>query len=309
MTWMIPLLISSFVTTRCVKVDSERIVVGDLAPSIVELSALDRSTVVGFAPRFGASRIFSPHDILLLGRKLGVPVDITRLPPICVERMGTIISEAQIRDAIAATLAGSPVTIEVVDFSRMAVPPGRVEFPRSGAPASARDDQTDPVLWRGKVVDHLGMTFPIWARVRLLIEDSIVIAAEDLKPGEPITREQVLLVSIKRPAFADQRPLTIDQVAGKLPSREVRKGMQVTANVLRDPLAVVSGDMVRVTTSVGEAQVRFDGKAQTSGRKGDTVLVQNPASGHSLRARVIEKGVVTVDAQINQNTVHFDNRR
>jgi hypothetical protein len=54
------------------------------------------------------------------------------------------------------------------------------------------------------------------------------------------------------------------------------------------------GDTVRVEVWSGRALVAFDSKAESSGRKGDMVLVQNPDNSRRLLARVEDKGKVVV---------------
>jgi hypothetical protein len=60
------------------------------------------------------------------------------------------------------------------------------------------------------------------------------------------------------------------------------------------PREVNRGEAVRVEVWSGHALVAFDSKAESSGRKGEMVLVQNPDNTRRLLARVQEKGKVVV---------------
>ena len=60
------------------------------------------------------------------------------------------------------------------------------------------------------------------------------------------------------------------------------------------PALVHRGDKVSVTVSAGEVILKFDSEAESSGRRGDTVIIRNPESGTHFVARVEDYGKVTV---------------
>ena len=68
----------------------------------------------------------------------------------------------------------------------------------------------------------------------------------------------------------------------------------MTAGALAEANDVVRGDIVQVRVMDGSATLSFDGIAATSGKKGDTILVRNSASGRNFRAVVDEKGKAVV---------------
>lgn len=57
---------------------------------------------------------------------------------------------------------------------------------------------------------------------------------------------------------------------------------------------VMRGEQVSVVVTSGAALLRFEADAETSGRRGDSVLVRNPENGKLFQARVEGKGRVTV---------------
>ncbi|MGI8743257.1 MAG: flagella basal body P-ring formation protein FlgA [Bryobacteraceae bacterium] len=61
-----------------------------------------------------------------------------------------------------------------------------------------------------------------------------------------------------------------------------------------NPRVVTAGDVVQVSAVSGQAQITFDAKAQSGGRKGDSILVKNPSNGRTFRATVTDKGKVEV---------------
>ena len=63
--------------------------------------------------------------------------------------------------------------------------------------------------------------------------------------------------------------------------------------VLAEP-DVLRGEHVAVVVTSGAALLRFQADAESSGRRGDNVLVRNPDNGKLFQARVEGKGKVTI---------------
>jgi flagella basal body P-ring formation protein FlgA len=81
---------------------------------------------------------------------------------------------------------------------------------------------------------------------------------------------------------------------GKLTRHALTAGQVVVANVLEAPRDVTKGETIRVLGIAGQAVVSFDGIAEASGNKGETILIHNPSSGRVFRAVVEDKGRVVV---------------
>ena len=60
------------------------------------------------------------------------------------------------------------------------------------------------------------------------------------------------------------------------------------------PKAVERGDTVQVEVSTGAVLLAFTASAETAGRAGDLITIRNPANGRRLRARVEQKGKVSI---------------
>jgi flagella basal body P-ring formation protein FlgA len=63
---------------------------------------------------------------------------------------------------------------------------------------------------------------------------------------------------------------------------------------LDEPTEISQGDKVRVQVVDGSAILSLDAVAQSSGKKGESILVHNPSTGKNFRAIVDAKGKVTV---------------
>ena len=84
------------------------------------------------------------------------------------------------------------------------------------------------------------------------------------------------------------------ELIGKVTRRLIRAGQRITSNALDEPKNVTRGDIVQVKVIDGHATLSFDGIAVSSGKKGETILVHNSASGRNFKAVVEEKGTAVV---------------
>lgn len=60
------------------------------------------------------------------------------------------------------------------------------------------------------------------------------------------------------------------------------------------PPEVSRGDRVMVEVAVGAARLAFEAQAESSGHVAESIIVRNPESGKLFRARVEDKGKVSV---------------
>ncbi|HSB16676.1 MAG TPA: flagellar basal body P-ring formation chaperone FlgA [Bryobacteraceae bacterium] len=281
-------LLAALLVSGCLAVEGEQIVAADLAGAEPAFARLPAETPLGFAPAPGARRILRRAELARLGRRHSVDVDPSK--EICIERLLEPLRSDRLLDAMTRALGRPEAKIELVDFSRYPAPKGEVEFPVSGLSRSS--DPETPAVWRGSVLHDGKRRFRIWARVRISIPAKRLIATEDLPVGRPIGAAQVKQETYSadpRPAIYAAQP---EQAVGRTPRRRIAAGQPVPLGALEAPREVAGGEMVRVEAASGAARIEIHGRAETSGRKGDTVLVRNPESGRRFRARVIGRGLV-----------------
>lgn len=283
MTVLLGLLVSG-----CLAVEGEKITAGDLAVREPALARLPADTPVGYAPAPGAKRILSVAELSRFARRSSV--DLSAAREICVVRPLETLSADRVVSAMTTALGRPDARIELLDFSRYPVPRGEIEFRADGLsrPAGVKA----PALWRGSVRYAGNRHFRIWARVRISIREKRMVAAEDLPAGRLIAvgqlREEVFDAVPGPAGFA----VTFEQAAGHLPRRRIAAGQPLPLGVLAAPNDVAAGELVRVEAASGAARIEIRGKAETSGRAGDTVLVRNLDSGRRFRALVTGRGAV-----------------
>jgi flagella basal body P-ring formation protein FlgA len=279
----------------CLKVSSDKILAGDLASAVPLLRELDPGTVVGFAPFPGVERVVSGRELILLARRYGL--NLSDVPDLCVERAMRLISREEMEAALTEALGASAhagAQLEILEFSRQPLPPGRLEFQRSALNQPPISAPSAPVIWRGRLMYDQNRSLVVWAKVKITVERSIFLAAENIPAGAVVGSGQVVAATTREFPFPGQRLDSSYEIIGKLARRSIRAGERFMASALEEAKDVTKGDVIQVRVIGGSATLSFDGIAASSGKKGDTILVHNSASGRNFRAVVEEKGKAVV---------------
>jgi len=267
----------------CLAIEGDRITAGDLAARVSALSPVPAAAVFGFTPRFGVRRAISRFELAAFARKHGV--ELSAAPELCVTRPGRALSAEEILSALRAALPEA--SLELLDFPRQPAPNGTVEFPRSGLSLSG--------LWRGFVRTPEGRRYPVWAKVAASLESAVAVAAEPLKPNEPMTATQ-LKIETRRRHPAAPAPLADPSIAvGKCVRRLVAAGEPLFESQLTSPREVAPGSTVAVEAGVGAAKLTVEAKAETGGRRGERILIKNISSGKRFYGVVAGPGRATAE--------------
>lgn len=288
---ILPALLSMTVAPPCLVVEGDLIRVRDLAPALPSLAAAPGDAVVGYAPLPGARRVFYEAELRRILEKSGV----AGTPPgsLCVERDLVALDPGQVRAALARSLSQERARIEVVEVSRQPVPRGELHFPLSGAgPVDAARPDT-PIRWRGFVRYGGSRSVAVWVRARVLLPATRVIAAETLPAGSLVSAGQVRVEPCQAPPAKLSRALRLEDVIGQVVRRKVPAGAELTASLLERPKEVARGDAVTVEVVKDGLRLTADGVAESSGRRGDSIVVRNASSGKKFTAKVEGKGKVS----------------
>lgn len=277
----------------CIVVDGDRIYAADLARQRPVFQALDPGLMVGYSPLPGLTRTFTSRQLTQFLGRHGVAEPVGE--HLCVERRTIHLAEADVVDALE-DVVGADAHLDVVDFTRGPVPPGELRFDMRNlrAPTNATPDAA--VLWRGEIVYGSRKSAAIWVRVRVWETRQQVVADRDLRAGDEISREDVRLETADVFLTADHAVEQLDEVFGATLRRSIRAGEPLRMAELRLPNDIDRGQMVTVEVVSGAARLRFDGRAETSGRSGDRVFIENPANGERFSAIVAGPLRAVVDA-------------
>jgi flagella basal body P-ring formation protein FlgA len=206
----------------------------------------------------------------------------------------------RVLQAMRDSLQAPEARIEIAETSLFPVPRGRLEFPRETLGKPASPAQKNPVLWRGDVVYGGDRRYAVWARVWVKAPCERIVAAETLKPGQPIGARQVRIgpgecFPALQEAGGPESPLGLVSV------RAIAAGTEIRREFLAPPNDVNRGDAVQVQVRGGAVRLAFTAKAESGGRNGDFVEVRNPSSNKVFRARVEGKDTVVVQTELAAN--------
>jgi len=279
----------SFLQAGCIAVSTAQISAGDLAGAIPLFHSLDPATVLGYTPLPGMQRMFTSRQLTLILEKYGVgDPSSSAVPDLCVERWAVPILSSKMKEALVAALDIVDADIDLVDFSRQPLPPGRLEFRRENLMRPPVPNAC--VIWRGRLLYDDRRSAAIWASLRISAERQRVIATENIRSGAAIRADEVRVITERQ--FPDWGATfsSAEKTIGKLARRSIQPGDRLVPGMLEDPPEVAKGENVHVQVTAGLARLSLDAVAQSAGKKGDTILLHNPLSGRNFRALVTDRG-------------------
>jgi flagella basal body P-ring formation protein FlgA len=279
--------LASVAVAGCLAVSagSDRITLLDLAPAFPGLEVATSDQPVGLAPAPGVQRMFRLPEL----RRLAARLNITAEPKgeLCFERPVAPLDGARVTEAMRKQLPEAQ--IELLEYSRIPVPEGELEFPLNGLRATPSGG-----FWSGSVRYGGGHRFTVWARVRVTVIAPRVIAVTDLKPGRVIVASDVRVEMREDSPAGNLLVTALEQAEGRVLERPVLAGTILRAQWLELPKDVVRGDTVQVEVWSGGAHLKLPAVAEASGSTGQTIPVRNPESKKRFWAVVAGKGQVTV---------------
>jgi flagella basal body P-ring formation protein FlgA len=286
---LILVAMGAWLHAQCVPVASGKIVARDLAGAIPLFERLDPETVIGFAPFPGVQRVLSSRELLSVAERHGLDPD-GPMRSVCVERATHPLNPAELNLTLLAALGIADARLEVLDFSNQPLPQGRLDFPLAGLNKPPGDLPEGPVIWRGRLVYDGDRSLAVWAKVRIAVERPVLVAAEQISSGASIRAGQLKMLQVRMFPFSGPWLDSISEAVGKTARREIIAGQRIAPAALAQPQDVHRADQVRVRVVDGLATLSLDTVAESSGSKGETIMLRNPATGKIFRATVEDKG-------------------
>jgi len=276
----------------CLAVDGDWITARDIAERVPRFRGADPEMKLVRAPFPGAHRLLNPSSLPGLERTAGEQAEA-----FCVERRMRAYSREEFQEAIRRSLVGTgdkETNFELVDYARTALPSGRLEFLIPGLPPMMQAHADDPVLWRGKLFYTEGRSVPVWMRVRLWREEEVCVLTRDVPRGGDLGESDCQIARSKYPPFApaplrDATVLERTSAARRLVAHE-----PIYQTLLVHKPDVEIGKPVELRVINGGTRLKFEAKAASSARTGESVFVTNPANGKRLEGQVVGKNTVEV---------------
>jgi flagella basal body P-ring formation protein FlgA len=130
--------------------------------------------------------------------------------------------------------------------------------------------------------------------VRITVPCKRVVAAEPIKPDEPITASQLQEESYE--GFPSETcESKIENVVGKVATRNISINSPVLRTMLATPASVLKGEQAIAEYRSGGVMLSLPVIVQRNGRIGEIIQVLNPTSHKTLLAQVIGEGRVTIE--------------
>jgi flagella basal body P-ring formation protein FlgA len=276
----------------CLPIQDDRIYARDVTAAIPAFAGVPGDFALGYAPAPGTRRVFKGAALDRVALNQGVTLESS--PDVCFERAMATLEEREIVEALHTAWNGPEVTMELRSWSPKIAPQGKVVFPRTGLQMPAVSDPQAEFVWRGYVLYGNNRRFGISARARITTSATRVVAVADLAAGETVREDQVRLETFDTFALDDRPARRLEEVVGFVARARIRAGSAVLRSQLNRAPEITRGDLVQVEVTAGGAHLAFEGKAESNGTTGATILVKNPSSGKDFRARVTGKGKVSV---------------
>ena len=285
---MILLLMLAAAAPECHTLGHARILGSDLAAASALFAATPPELVIANAPSPGARRLFEPAELLRIAR--ANQLEVADVTPLCFERSTAPLDPELVKAAMRKSLGAADAKIEILTISKYPAPEGELVFPRVSLmqPASG-----DSAVWNGYVV-YDGGRVPVWARIRLTMLQTRVVSVVDLTPGHVIGPGDVRIEEANEFPRRLAPLTTIETAVGLVTRRAIPAASIMTATMLEAPNDVERGQTVLVEVHSGGAVVKVEAKAESSGRRGDTIAVRNVTSGTLFRAQIESKGRLLV---------------
>ena len=274
----------------CIPVDGPRILGADVASTGL-LPQLAPGAVLGHAPAPGVRRVFPLQSLRRIAVRHGLATPVRG--EICVERRVAPLEPVRLEKAMRRALDEPDAEIDITEYSRFAAPTGDIVFRRQDLRAP-RAGSADPVLWRGYIAYDTSRRFSVWARVRVTVPVTRIVARSDIPAGALIERSH--LESRTSRAFPSAHAeAAIEALLGKRARRLIPAGAGIAPRLLQAEPVVRKGQEVQVRVARGAAALSLVATAQADAQLGQPVALRNRQSGKVFRGRVEAPGLVAIE--------------
>lgn len=274
-------------SATCHVVQGDRITAADVAAVAPAFAAIPPETIFGYAPQPGAYRNVEPAELARFAAAHGI--QFHGIDRVCFEPAVSELEPSAIEEAIRASLTAMSIAgaeIEVVEYSKFRVPSGKLTFPVESFPPYAAGNTA---IWNGFVVRE-NRRYSVWARVKITVAQTRVVAAASLRAGQRVEAGDVRLEEVRAFPARDTLLKSISDGVGMLAKRYVNAGTPLTTADLMPPWDVDRGDMTMVQVRSGGAVLTLEAEAQADGRAGQSIDFRNATTGKTFRAKIIGKG-------------------
>jgi flagella basal body P-ring formation protein FlgA len=289
----IPVLMALAVTPDgCYKIPRDTIFARDVAAVVPAFAQVPGDFPLGYVFNSGEPRVLRGADLQRIAKNQRF--ELTDLPDVCFVRDTFVPQAEQLREAMLSELKVAGAKIEILSWSQHPAPVGELVFPLAGLQLPSGSVTPREILWNGFVRYGEGQEFGIWAKVRITATTIRVVAAANIPVGKPIQANQLRLESREDFPLDETVARNLDEVVGYVSRSSLRVGSVIRRTQIERPPDVARGDLIVVQVFAAGAHLKMEGRAESAGVTGSTILVRNLSSGKDFRAQVTGKGQAEV---------------
>jgi flagella basal body P-ring formation protein FlgA len=146
------------------------------------------------------------------------------------------------------------------------------------------------VLVRAECTD----TFVLHLAANIEVKQPVVVTTTAVSRQSVLRADQLETETVNILAMSRQYLQATEEATGKVLTRSVRAGTQLTVGMLKNPDLVSRGDSVVIIASRGELVVRMPGVAMATGGMGEQINVRNESSDRVVKGWIKGPGEVHV---------------
>lgn len=135
-------------------------------------------------------------------------------------------------------------------------------------------------------------TVPVAGRIHPLV--NVPVLARRLRNGEIIRRDDIKPQMMRRSTVGNSTVLDPEKIVGMGVRRTLRIDKPVRRGDIREPVLVSRNSLVIMKYKTANMLITAQGKARENGTRGETIRIQNTASGKTIEGIVVGPGMVAV---------------
>lgn len=133
--------------------------------------------------------------------------------------------------------------------------------------------------------------------VRLVMElvREVVVSDKVLNKDQIIKSDDVHIVKKWFRRIPLDTVSKVEEVVGKRMDASIRPNTEITRNMLKEPIMIKRGNMVKIVLDTGTMQIATQGLSEEDGIQGAIIRVKNMSSKRTIYARVLGESLVGVE--------------
>lgn len=132
----------------------------------------------------------------------------------------------------------------------------------------------------------------LYVPVQIKLPAEVVILKKPLRRGDMITAEDLGMRREDLSELRGQYYRDLSDLVGQRVKRHLAANVVITPAMVDAGRLVQRGSRVTIVSDNGPVEVRMAGKALAHGGRGDQIRVKNQASGRTITATVVDRGLV-----------------